>query len=522
MNRALSAKVTACTAGVKRRGLLLIFAAVYLYAFPYFGLLRHANELPRILTTVQLAERGTFHLDERMADLGSRADIAATPAGHYFQNKTPGLSILALPIYYPFSLAFRAAGRSTTPLMFTTWLLRVGAVTVPCALFLAVFARTARRFATSVEARNAALVAYALGSMALPYGMLFMPHALAAALVGTGFALATKIARREARDADKAAIAVGALLGLATFIEYQAILGSVIVGAYAVLRAERPRRIAVMVAVAAAPFFAGLAIYHTVTFGSPVRTGYAYAVDPANHVGFMGIVGPSQASVSQLLWRVDNGLLPLSPWVLLSIVGAVAIARDPAARIRVGAEAVVAVLVVLVYCAFVAALEPEFGRAGWCVGPRYLAVSIPFFAWLAAAGLDACLTQTALRAPAYALVLVGVGVHVLAATTYPHWPTQFENPLFEVSLRSLREGHAPHSLGTLVGLRGLASLAPLYVGIAALVVRLLAPARRHLLELVLAGLLALFVVSRYESLARTPRSVEAADTWAFVQRTLEP
>ena len=42
----------------------------------------------------------------------------------------------------------------------------------------------------------------------------------------------------------------------------------------------------------------------------------------------------------------------------------------------------------------------------------------------------------------------------LAASTYPHWPTEFQNPLFEVAVRSLREGHAPYSLGTLAGFRG--------------------------------------------------------------------
>lgn len=502
--------------------MLLFFAAIYLYAFPYFALLRHANELPRILTTIQLAERGTFRLDERMGDLGSRADISTTPSGHYYENKTPGLSILALPIFYPVSLALRAAGRSTTHLMLATWLLRVFVVTAPCVAFLAVFASTARRFAASAEARNAALVAYALGSLALPYGMLFMPHALAAALVGTGFALAARIARREARSPERTAIAVGALLGLAVFIEYQAIFGAAIVSVFAVARAERPRRVAARVVAAALPFGAALAAYHTAAFGSPLRTGYAYAVDPANHVGFMGIVGPSEASVSQLFWHVDNGLLLLSPWVLLSVVGAIAIARDPAARERVGAEALVAVSVVVTYCAFVAALEPEFGRAGWCVGPRYLAVSIPFFAWLAAAGLDVCLAHPALRVPAYALVLMSVIIHLLAATTYPHWPTQFANPIFEVSARLLREGHAPHSLGTLLGLRGLASLAPLYAGVAVFVIGLLAPKRRDWFELGLAALLAVFAVSRYELLAKTPRSAEAAYTWDFVERTLEP
>jgi hypothetical protein len=164
---------------------------------------------------------------------------------------------------------------------------------------------------------------------------------------------------------------------------------------------------------------------------------------------------------------------------VLAVVGAVSIARRADARARVGREALVATLVAAVYCAFVAALVPQFGRAGWSVGPRYLAVAMPFVAWLAAAGLDVCVRYAALRVLAFALIWIGVGINVLAATTYPHWPIDFQNPLFEVSLRLLRDGYAPHSLGTLVGLRGLASLVPLYVAVIALGVGLLTPTRRY-------------------------------------------
>ena len=178
-------------------------------------------------------------------------------------------------------------------------------------------------------------------------------------------------------------------------------------------------------------------------------------------------------------------------------------------------------LVVGGYGAFVAALSPEFGRGGWSVGPRYLAIAMPFFAWLAAAGLDACIARDALRMPAFALVLVGVGIHVLAATTYPHWPVEFRNPLFEVTLRSLREGHAPHSLGTLLGLRGFASVVPVYAGVVALVVALLTAGRRYRLEVFLALVVATATISSYQWLAETPRVI-GDGMWRFVASTFEP
>src|SRR5262249_6599665 len=155
---------------------------------------------------------------------------------------------------------------------------------------------------------------------------------------------------------------------------------------------------------------------------SPLRTGYAYSIDPANRVGFVGIVGPSWASMRQLFTYGSNGLLMLSPWILLAVGGAVVILRDRKRRATLGRETVLSLAIIVVYLAFVASLEPEFGRAGWSVGPRYAAIAMPFFGWLAAAGLAACNDHRELAIPAIAMILVGVMINVLAATTYPHWP----------------------------------------------------------------------------------------------------
>src|SRR5262249_20191625 len=187
-----------------------------------------------------------------------------------------------------------------------------------------------------------------------------------------------------------------------------------------------------------------------------------------------GVIGPNATALAQALVTPDNGLLVLMPWVVLAVVGAVRLLRAPATR----PEAAVAAGVALPYVLFVGALVPEFGRAGWSLGPRYITCALPFLAWLAAAGLDAADARPAPRAAAQALVLVGLVVMVAAGTTFPHWPTIFQNPLYEVSFWLLRHGYAPHSLGTWLGLRGLPSLLPLYLVVAALIVALLGRGER--------------------------------------------
>ena len=499
----------------------IAIAAIYLYAFPYFPTLRHANELPRILTAEQIAERATFRLDERMGDLGSLADVSTVPGGQRYQNKAPGLSMLGALPYAALDAVFSIASGHRPPLMLVTWLLRVLLATLPTIALLACFPVVAARFAESAQARNGALVALALGSMALPLGLLFMSHAIAASLVGIAFVVSIAAVRERRLGESRAASIAGVLLGLSMLCEYQALFGAAIVAGYLVSAAERRVRVACLLALAAAPFLVTLGWYHWVAFGSPFRTGYAFSVDPANRVGVMGIVGFSRLSLAQLFVRPDNGLLLLSPWVVLAAIGAARIARSAEARARAGREACVAGAIGVVYLAFVAALEPEFGRGGWSVGPRYIAVAMPFLAWLAAAGLEACLRHRVAGVAAFSLILAGVIVNVLAATTYPHWPVELRNPLFEVTIRSLREGHAPYSLGTLTGLRGIASIAPLYVGVIAIAAALLARSRDRLIDVALAFAIAAIAVSSYASLAATPRA-EADAMWRFVSSTLEP
>jgi hypothetical protein len=316
--------------------------------------------------------------------------------------------------------------------------------------------------------------------------------------------------------------AIGALAGLAVLCDYEAALGAAIVVLYAL--APSPRRLpsALALGLGAAPFVLLLLAIHFVCFGSPWTTGYSFSPHTAHREGWLGLVGPNGPALWEVLLAPDNGLLVFSPWVVLSVVGAVAIARDAGARSRIGAEAAVAAAIVAGYVLVVGSLVPSFARGGWSVGPRYVAVAIPFAAWLAAAGLAAVDGSLLARTLAHALVLVGVISHVLAASTYPHWPDMFANPLHEISVRALREGLAPHSLGTLAGLSGLPSLLPLYVLVAGLCAALLDGGRgRRWITLPVAAGLALLVV--FVVYARFPASgPETEEVWGFVRRTWEP
>jgi hypothetical protein len=496
---------------------------VYLWVFPYFPALRSANELPRVLLTQEIVRHHTFRLDARLGELGSRFDIATTPDGHSFSNKAPGVSLLGVPVQW----VLDAAGVTSTRA--STWALRVLVVALPCLAFLWAFWRLTARFAggggsaeDAAAARRTALVALALGSMALPYAILFFSHALAGACAGGAFVAAVALVRGEARRPRWTALACGLLAGASMLVDYQSLLAAAAVGAYLLVRTPGPAaarlRTVALAALGAIPPVLLLLAYHAACFGSPWRTGYSFAADPAHQQGVLGIIGPNRVAMANALWAPDNGLVVLAPWVLLAILGGFAVARDREWRARAGAEALVCALVAVAYVLFVGSLVPEFGRAGWSVGPRYIGVAMPFLAWLAAAGLAWCNPRPAPRALAGALVVASVIVHVLAATTYPHWPTSFRHPLYEVSLRILREGLAPPSLGTALGLHGVWSILPAYVAAAALVVWALGVRpRARLLSTFAALVLGVALVAGYGGFRRSGPAGEKP--WSFVRGT---
>jgi hypothetical protein len=496
---------------------------VYLYSFPYFDQLKSANELPRIFLTTEIIDRGTFRIDARYRELGSTFDVSTTPDGHRYSNKAPGLSFLALPSYLVLK-GWHAVVGGEPSIRELTWMFRVTAVTVPAVLFLPFFLALARRFAPGCEpAQRTALVAYALGSMAMPYAILLFSHQVAAAFAGASFACAVTLVREHVARRNRWAVAVGALAGASVLVDYQSALAGLAIGVYLLLRSRRRWVDAAWAAAGALPSAILLMIYHAACFGSPLKTGYSYAADAAHTEGVLGIIGPNREAMFNATLAPDNGLITLTPWVLLAVVGGYYALRDREARERIGAEAITCAAIALVYVLFVGSLVPEFGRAGWSVGPRYIAVAMPFFGWLAAAGFAAIDRNEIARGASQALVWVGVIVFVTAAATFPHWPTpNFTNPIHEVALRLIANGNAPHSLGTAVGLPGIAAMLPLLLGVAAVAGWWMAGRdRRRWIVTVIAALVAAGIIAGYGAFPRTGGAA-ATRGWEFIQDIWQP
>ena len=357
---------------VTRHGWLIAIACAYLYIFPYFPRIHSANELPRVYLVRAIVEDGTVAIDSGVKAWGPTADVSPS-GGHQYSNKAPGSSLLAVPAYAV------AKAVASPGLAGSLWVCRVFAGILPALAFLWLLWGFLDRFAPDPAIRRLVVIAYALGSMAMTYSLLFYSHQLGAVCVGSAWILALDVA--DGRRGGNAMVAAGALAGAALLVDYQAVFAAVPVAVLVVVRirhwprADLAKMISAAILGAAVPVMA-LLVYHDIAFGSPFRTGYDASESFAvyHQQGFLGITTLRSEAFWGSLFRPDNGLFALAPWLLLALPGAVVLWR----RGERGDRGIVITssAVVVIYVLFVSSIN--FWRGGWGVGPRYITAMLPF------------------------------------------------------------------------------------------------------------------------------------------------
>jgi hypothetical protein len=225
-------------------------------------------------------------------------------------------------------------------------------------------------------------VAWAVGTLALPYATLFYSHQLTAALQLAAFGLLVT-ARAAGRWTRARMLAVGFLLGLAVAAEYPATLAVAVIGAYAMALVRPRERLAWMALGAAFPLLL-VAAYHTAAFGGPLTTGYGTTGDRARDGGlFLGIALPSARVLGKVVLSPGRGLMTHAPWLILGVLGAIRWIQDRARR----PEGLACLGVIVLGLGFNSSLtQPGDWGAGRGIGTRHLIPSLPFYV-LAMVGL---------------------------------------------------------------------------------------------------------------------------------------
>ena len=428
----------------------MAIAIAYLYVFPYFPQIRSANELPRVYLVQAIVDDHTFAVDRGVQLWGNTADVSPSN-GHAYSNKAPGASFLAVPAFALLRLV------ASPGLAVTMWLCRVVAGVVPTLLFLGLLVGFLERITPDLRVRRLVAIAYALGSMAMTYSVLFYSHQLGAVCFASAWMLALDVADR--KRGLGAMAAAGFLAGYAPCADYQAVFAALPVAIHVVWRMRAwPRRelvkaIAVATVAALPPILLMLA-YHAICFGSPWRTGYEASQTFAHfhQHGFLGITALRWEAFTGSFVAADNGLVTLAPWLLLAIPGAVYVWRKDRAM------ALACLAAIAIYVLFVSSIN--FWRGGWGVGPRYITELLPFALPLVCGAIAAWRDKPWHLAGAGALIVVGVTVYVLSTATFPYWPEAFKDPLYDVAFHLLRDNAVAGNVGSALGIEGVPGIVP--------------------------------------------------------------
>jgi hypothetical protein len=516
--RSASRSVLVGESPLRRHAAWLLVALAYLYVFPYYERINNPNENARVWMTRAIVEHHVLNIDKMQQEWGYVND-KATSGLHVYSGKAPGASFLGVPVLYVYTQLRHLLDRPPPPKRETTLWLRVFSIELPLCIFLFFFARYVERVSGSPTARDLLVVGLGLGTLLYPYGVIFVGHAQAAALAFSGYMLLSDPGA-EARPPPGRLAAAGLLTGLSVIFEYQAVLVAAVLAGYAVAR-YRGRALAFFAG--ALPAVAALGLYHTVLFGRPWRFPFGNVENPDflrrdHSVGFHGLALPKLSAIGSSLFSPDYGLLVFSPVLALGVVCAViALLRGPRR------EAILVLTVGAVMFLFLGGMSNW--RAGWCVGPRYIATVAPFLIIPIAQLWPTLRSRFALSVAAAALVIPSVLLNLVSGAVYPHYPTQFDNPVFDLAFPLLASGYIPYNFGLLLGLPGLWSLAPLAgAALLALALGIGGEDRRaarwlsHSALVVILAALVLLPLSRY---GRRPSPLEDG-AFATVRSTWEP
>jgi hypothetical protein len=338
---------------------------LFLVAVSTLGVINPPNvqDITRLSLSLSLVERGSVNIDPYHRLTTDRAFYS----GHWYSEKAPGLSLLAIPTVEALRGIDSVDGsRSRLPIWKRVghiWLIRVltsGIGLLAAAFFLG-------RAAEGLRPGYAApvVITFALGTIAGPLGVTAFEHDVAAAL---GFAAFVIAARRP-----PLVPLAGVLAGAAVVCEYQAALIVLVVAIY--VAARYGLRSLLGFCAGGVPAALGLGIYNWAAFGSPLHLSYKYVANSytkEQQQGFFGIGTPTLHG-AHLVFLDGKGLLVVSPIVVAAAAGLVLLWRR-----GIRAEAAVCVAVTLLFLfANMAYFEPYGGDSP---GPRFFVPALPFLA----------------------------------------------------------------------------------------------------------------------------------------------
>lgn len=447
---------------------LLVFVVV-LVSCSYFFTGGGWNQASRYNLIRAIVEHKTLRIDKYHHNTGDKAQHA----GHYYSDKAPGASLLAVPFVELTNTVANSFTRNEgTKLLIGARVTNLVTSALPTALAAAAIYFIGRRLGATAESSALAGLAYGLGTPAWAYGTLFFGHALAAGcLIGAFWAALAILQSHFSVGRSSLQFVVGLCAGWAVITEFTAAIVAATLAL--VLLASLPKRAfgawckaAGILALGAMGPALVLATYNQLAFGSPLHLAYSSVVGwEGMQSGLFGITLPKSEVLAQLIYGEKRGLILHAPVLLLAPIGLMELIRKREHRLGGIFCAGAFIYYLLMNASY------HYWTGGFSYGPRHLAAGLPFLC--VGLALPWGRSRSAMLA-LKVLTFVSVAITLVAVTVNPMVP-EVDRPFHEVLWPGFLDGKISQNGGDLfglgptrsqnwgeaLGLRGLASIAPL-------------------------------------------------------------
>lgn len=332
----------------RREGIGMLFFWLVILAYGFFiPSIVSWNTESHLYPAFAIVDHHTVNIDAYQQGLGDKSLYH----GHYYTDKAPGMSFLAVPVYaamralFPnvkvvgFLLYHHIKGYYYVPenLAYVRYAITYLIVALPSAALAVLLWLFLMRISGRMGWSLALAATYALGTIAYVYSIWFFSHQVAAVLLFSTFLVFFYKIRGRPPDRQSLlwAAFAGLLAGYSIICEYPTIAIVLALGIYLLAVAPARWRTAASFIGGMIPA-AGLNIwYNMAAFGRPLSIGYMFVNSGFFHVHvrstFLGLSNPFayvfQAPTWNSIWQITlgtyRGLFPLNPVLILFVVGAV-------------------------------------------------------------------------------------------------------------------------------------------------------------------------------------------------------
>jgi len=455
-----------------RRDALIVFCLLA-FVYAYFYQPGGYNGDSRFGLIFAIVQEGRLTIDTYQDREGTATGDKAYFNGHFYSDKAIGPSVVGAIFYVPFywmQRIFNHPSQATVKMILTFLVIGLPSAIAGSLIYILCLYLSGSRSRSFIVT-----MAIALGTMYLPYSIIFFSHQFSSSLLFGAFFMIFFLKEKPEIGKNWYLFLIGFLLGWALISEYPTVAIILALIAYyfsIVWRNHTYRHFRSIVL----PLLGGsipvllLLLYNKLCFGNFLTIGYTNLSNPyfgsAMGQGVMGIHWPDLRVLYYMTVHPTMGIFWESPVLLLSFIGAAFMFLDR----RYRSEAILAMWVIGSYLVIMSGYYLWWG--GWALGPRHIIPILPFFC------IFLIFVPKRLTWLLVLLSIVSIGQMIIPAAGVVMVPDtmvskigklgffEYSN-IYSYSLKQLLKNHFAQNLGRLfLGLKSWRSLIPFLLVVA--------------------------------------------------------